>query len=135
MPADNGLTSTIFLLVAMVAVFYFLLIRPAQKKQKDQQALITSLAPGARVMTTAGVFATIRHIGTKQAIIEIAPGVEMTLLKQAIMRVVDPAEEEFEYDDTDGGVPAPDSEPVAAEDAVADDAAPAPRRDDPTDPR
>lgn len=132
MPAD--MTSTILMLVAMVAIFYFLLIRPAQRKQKEQQALISNLAPGARVMTTAGVFATIRHLGTKQAILEVAPGIEMTVLKQAIMRVVKPEEEEFEYDD-EGLAPASgDVETVAAEDAVPLEPFDEPRRGD-TDPR
>lgn len=95
---DNQMMSTIVMLALMGLAFWFLLIRPAQKKQKDQQNMVAQLTPGARVMTTAGVFATIVHVGTKQVIIEIAPGVEMTVLKQAILRVVDPAEDEFEYD-------------------------------------
>lgn len=87
------------MLLLMVAAFYFLLIRPAQKKQRAQQEMVGKLAPGTRVMTTAGIYATILHLGDKQAIVEIAPGVEMTLLKQAIMRAVNPDEDEFEYDD------------------------------------
>lgn len=106
--------STILMLAVMALAFWFLLIRPAQKKQKDQQQMVSQLAPGVRVMTTAGIVGTVRHMGTKQAIIEIAPGVEMTLLKQAIMRVVDPGEEEFEYDDVDAvGEPAVLDDPAA----------------------
>ena len=95
---DNQMMSTIVMLALMGLAFWFLLIRPAQKKQKDQQNMVAQLTPGARVMTTAGVFATIVQVGGKQVVIEIAPGVEMTVLKQAILRVVDPAEDEFEYD-------------------------------------
>lgn len=101
MPADNSMLSTVLMLVVMGGAFYLLLIRPAQKKQKDQRTMVDQLVPGARVMTTAGVLATIRHMGERQAVIEIAPGVEMTVLKQAIMRVVPAEEEEFEYDDDD----------------------------------
>lgn len=99
MPADNSMLSTLLMLVVMGGAFYLLLIRPAQKKQKDQRTMVDQLVPGARVMTTAGVLATIRHMGERQAVIEIAPGVEMTVLKQAIMRVVPADEEEFEYTD------------------------------------
>ena len=70
-----------------------------QKKQKEQAELVGKLSPGARVMTTAGVFGTVRHLGERQAILEIAPGVEMTVLKQAIMRAAEASEDEFEYDD------------------------------------
>ena len=90
---------TLLMLVLIFVVFYFLLIRPAQKKQKDQQQMVSALAAGSRVMTTSGVFGTIVHLGERQAVLEIAPGIEMTVLKQAIMRSVSPAEEEFEYED------------------------------------
>lgn len=96
---SDGTMSTILMLVLMAVAFYFLLIRPAQRKQKDQQNMVSQLQPGARVLTTAGVFSTVRHLGTNQVIVEIAPGVEMTLMKQAIMRIVKPSEDEFEYED------------------------------------
>ncbi|MFV0405434.1 MAG: preprotein translocase subunit YajC [Propioniciclava sp.] len=120
---------TIIMLVLMVAVFYFLLIRPQQKKQREHRTMMNDLGAGARIMTNAGIFGTIAHMGDKQAIIEVAPGVEMTVMKQAIMRVVDPAEDEFEYDDEarEDDVSAENAEsttavepegPVAAADAV-----------------
>lgn len=91
--------STILMMVLMVVVFYLLLIRPAQKRQKKQQEMVSALAEGSRILTNAGVYATIVRMGEKQAIIEIAPGVEMTVLKQAILRVVNAEEDEFEYPD------------------------------------
>ncbi len=99
MPADNSMLSTILMLVIMGLAFWLLLIRPAQRKQKAQQEMVSQLGPGARVMTTAGVIATVREVGEKTAVIEISPGIEMTILKQAIMRAVTADEEEFEYDD------------------------------------
>lgn len=121
---DSSTTSTILMLVLMVAAFYFLLIRPAQKKQREQQKMVSSLAEGSRVMTTAGVYGTIIHLGTRQAIVEIAPGVEMTILKQAIMKAVDPSEDEFEYDDA-----VPETE-AGFEDFGADEPAPTDRPDE-----
>ena len=91
--------STVLMLVLMGAAFYFLLIRPQQKRAKKQAEMTNALAPGARVMLSSGVFGTIRHLGDRQAIIEIAPGIEMTVVKQAIMKIVDPSEEEFEYEE------------------------------------
>ena len=101
MPADNSMMSTIVMVVLMVAAFWLLLIRPAQKKQKQQQQLVSQLGVGSRVMLSGGVFGTIVQSGEKQAIVEVSPGVEMTILKQAIIRVVEPSEEEFEYDDVE----------------------------------
>ena len=102
MPADNSMLSTLLMFAVMGLAFWLLLIRPAQRKQKAQQEMVRALGPGTRVMTTAGVLATVREVGERTAVIEISPGVEMTVLKQAIMRTVPADEEEFEYDDEDG---------------------------------
>lgn len=91
--------STVLMLVLMGAAFYFLLIRPQQKRAKKQTEMTNALAPGARVMLSSGVFGTIRHLGERQAIIEIAPGIEMTVIKQAIVKTLTPEDDEFEYAD------------------------------------
>ncbi len=91
--------STILMLVLMGAAFYFLLIRPQQKRSKQQQEMTNSLEPGTRVMLSSGVFGTIRHLGERQAIIEIAPGIEMTVVKQAVVKTLKPEDDEFEYSD------------------------------------
>ncbi|MFT4218039.1 MAG: preprotein translocase subunit YajC [Micropruina sp.] len=93
--------STLLMLVLMGAAFYFLLIRPQQKRAKKQQEMTNSLAPGTRVMLSSGVFGTIRHLGERQAIIEIAPGIEMTVVKQAVVKTLLPEDDEFEYSDDD----------------------------------
>ncbi len=89
----------LLLIVAMGAIFYFLMIRPQQKRMKAQQTVISELTPGTRVLLTSGVFATVRHLGERQAIVELAPGVEVTLVKGNIARPTTPEEEEFEFSD------------------------------------
>ena len=56
-----------------------------------------TLEAGTRVMTISGIVGTIKHLGEKQAIIEISPGVEMTVVKGAIS--MQPVDDEFEYAD------------------------------------
>ncbi len=94
----------------MVAFFYLLIIRPSKRRTAQHSEMVSSLQEGARVVTTAGILGTIRHIGTNQMVIEIAPEVEMTITKQAILRELSPSEEEFEYsdDDSQGGLPLDD---------------------------
>lgn len=96
---------TILMIVAVIALFYFMLLRPQQKRAKEQKTLMAAIKPGDRVMTISGIVGTIRHLGEKQAIIEISPGVEMTVVKGAIS--TQPVEDEFEYSD--------DAEPAAAD--------------------
>lgn len=100
----GGLENILFIAV-IGAALYFLMIRPQQKRAKEQKAKMAALEPGARVMTISGIFGTIRHLGEKQAIIEVAPGVEFTIDKRAIS--TQPVEDEFEYiDEADGETPA-----------------------------
>jgi preprotein translocase subunit YajC len=101
---------TILMIVAVIALFYFMLIRPQQKRAKEQKTLIAAIKPGDRVMTISGIVGTVRHLGEKQAIVEISPGVEMTVVKGAIS--TQPVEDEFEY--ADDAEPS-DPEPVTAD--------------------
>ena len=80
---------------------YFIMIRPARKQQQRQQEMMNALEEGTRVMTGSGIYATIRHLGEKQAVLEISPGVDLTVARAIIQKVVGPEEEEFEY--SDGG--------------------------------
>ncbi len=91
--------STVLMLALMGAAFYFLLIRPQQKRAKKQQEMTSALGAGTRVMLSSGIFGTIQHLGEKQAIIEIAPGLEMTVIKAAIVKTLAPEDDEFEYAD------------------------------------
>lgn len=91
--------STILMFVAIIAVFYFLMIRPQQKRTREQAEMQKALGPGDRVMTVHGIFGTIKHMGTKTAILELSPGAEMTVVLNAIARKATEAEEEFEYTD------------------------------------
>lgn len=94
-----------FLLI--IGVFWLLILRPAQKRQREQAATLASLAPGARVMTTAGMYATIRELGDDTVELEVSPGVVITYAKQAVARVV--AEAGADADGGDAPTPQPDA--------------------------
>jgi preprotein translocase subunit YajC len=109
-------TLTLAMIAVLIVVGYFLIIRPQQKRAKEQQALQNSLQEGSRVMMSGGVFGTIRHMGDKQVVVEVSPGVELTFVRQAIIRPLKDDEDEFEYADI--------TEPAA--EIVSDDQAWAP---------
>ena len=85
---------TLILIVLMVVAFYFLIMRPQRKRQQAIQQTMSELGPGSRVLLNSGVFGTVITVGDRQATVEIAPGVEMTILKQAIARVATEADED-----------------------------------------
>lgn len=90
---SNSLT-TFALIALMVVAFYMLILRPQKKRQQELQNTMNSLAPGTRIMTSSGLFGTVTAIGDKQLVMEISPGVELTVLKQAVSRVVGPGDED-----------------------------------------
>jgi len=99
----------VVIFVVMIAAMYFLMIRPNRKAQQVQQQLLDSIQVGSRVMTGSGIFGTVRHLGDKQVVIEVSPGSDMTVLRQAIRSVVKPEDDEFEYSDEPDSVAEPDT--------------------------
>ncbi|MDR1214044.1 MAG: preprotein translocase subunit YajC [Propionibacteriaceae bacterium] len=91
---------TLLLVGALIVGLYFMMIRPAKRQQQAQQNLLDSLSVGDRVMLNSGVYGTIRHLGDRQAIIEISPGVDLTVVRRAIVKTVQGEEEDFEYADS-----------------------------------
>lgn len=121
--------TTGLLIALMVVSFYFLIIRPNRKRQAAQAQLMQSMTPGARVMLNSGMYATVVDVGDKQVVVELAPGVEVRVVKQAILQVVTP-DSQFAEDTSDGafdGLPVED-EPL--EQPVVDDR-PAGNKSDP----
>ncbi|TMH60719.1 MAG: preprotein translocase subunit YajC [Betaproteobacteria bacterium] len=71
-------------MIAIVVVFYFLLIRPQQKRAKETKAMLSSLQKGDEVVTAGGVVGKISKLSDAYADVEIAPNVEVTIQRSAI---------------------------------------------------
>jgi preprotein translocase subunit YajC len=72
----------------MVAVFWFVLIRPQRRRQAAHQSLVSGLGAGDEVITAGGVFGKVRSIADDHIVLEIAPGTEIRLAKEAVATVV-----------------------------------------------
>lgn len=96
----NNSSTTIFLFILMAVAFYFLMIRPQRKRQKKQQETIAALVPGSRVMLSSGIYATLVEMRGSDADVELAPGVVVTVVRQAVAQSA-PVVEEESYVDTD----------------------------------
>ena len=79
---------------------YFLMVRPQKRARIQHQQLVDSIEAGDEVMTTTGIFGTVRSVGDEEVKIEVAPGTEVRMLKRAIHSRVseglDETEEETE---------------------------------------
>lgn len=81
--SGSGLTSILFLVV-FFAIFYFLILRPQQKRQKDQRAMISNLAKGDEVVTNGGIVGKIVELDDNFLDLEIAPGIKVKVQRFAV---------------------------------------------------
>ncbi len=77
-------------ILLLVVAFYFLLIRPQKNRQKKHAQMVSAVAPGTEVMTTAGIFGTVRAVNDEELNLEIAPGTVIRILPTAISKVIYP---------------------------------------------
>lgn len=77
-------------LLLLVVAFYFLLIRPQKNRQKAQAAMVASVTAGTEVMTTAGIFGTVRSASEEELLLEISPGTVIRILPAAVAKVITP---------------------------------------------
>lgn len=79
-------------LVLIFGVFYFLLIRPQQTRQKELRATLAALKRGDRVVTAGGILGVVQRVreGTNEVEVEIAPNVRVIVVRETITSVVKP---------------------------------------------
>ena len=83
-PAAGSGMMNIVMIVALIAIFYFFMIRPQQKRQKEIRKFRDSLTVGDRVITAGGIHGKIRGIKDNAFIIEIADNVKITIDKGSV---------------------------------------------------
>ena len=86
-PAAPGM-GTFLLPIALIAVMYFLMIRPQMKRQKEHKAMLDKLNRGDEVITSGGVAGTVTDIGDNFVTVEIADNVRVRVQKGAIGNVL-----------------------------------------------
>lgn len=86
---QGGGFSGIFMIVAMVAIFYFFMIRPQSKKQKQIKQAREQLEKGSKVVTAGGIYGKITKISETTFNVEIAPGTEIRIDKNSVYPVVE----------------------------------------------
>ena len=79
-------------LVLIFGVFYFLMIRPQQTRQKEMKAMLGALRRGDRVVTAGGILGTVQRVvdGVDEVEVDIAPNVRVKVLRDTITTVLKP---------------------------------------------
>jgi preprotein translocase subunit YajC len=86
-PAGGGF-SPILIMVVFIALMYFMMIRPQQKRQKEHANLVSNLKTGDEVLTTGGILGIITGISDHYAIVKIADNTEIKIQKSSVASVV-----------------------------------------------
>jgi preprotein translocase subunit YajC len=92
--APGGDMGFILMMTAIFGIFYFLLIRPAQKKQKEAKEMIAQLKHGDMVETTGGIQGKVAALTEAVVTIEIAPNVKIKVNRAHITALVQKTAEE-----------------------------------------
>ena len=105
----SGIFEMILPLILIFAVFYFLLIRPQQRKMKEHKSKVAAVRRGDRVVTGGGLIATVaKVVDDNEVIVEIADGVRVKAVRSTLSDVIaktGPADSRASEDeDEEGGV-------------------------------
>jgi preprotein translocase subunit YajC len=104
--SSSGSSITFLLPLLLIGGLYFLMIRPQQKRAQQQKQLASNLDPGDEIVTHGGMYGTITEIDDDEGtiLLEVAPNIEIRMLKQAVARrlVLDDEPEENDADSSDG---------------------------------
>ena len=79
-------------LVVLVAGFFVLVVRPQRRQITAHRAMLAALAVGDRVVTSGGIYGTVRGLSDETAEVEVAAAVRLTVARAAIARRLEPVE-------------------------------------------
>jgi preprotein translocase subunit YajC len=84
----QSILSALMLPVLLLVVFYFLLIRPQNKRAKEQKEMLTKIVAGDEIATTGGILGKVVEVGEQFLTVEIASGINIKLQKFQVSQVL-----------------------------------------------
>ncbi|HEX2983186.1 MAG TPA: preprotein translocase subunit YajC [Ignavibacteriales bacterium] len=82
------MVSTLIMFAAIFGIFYFMIIRPQQKRAKEREKLLSEIQKGDKVVTSGGIHGTVASIEEKTVLLQIADNVKIKIDRSAINYVV-----------------------------------------------
>ena len=84
----GGMVSTIIMFGAIFLIFYFMIIRPQQKKAKERDKLLSNLEKGDKVITSGGIHGIIAGIDEKTLLVQISDNLKVKVERSAVTQVI-----------------------------------------------
>jgi preprotein translocase subunit YajC len=88
MPQQSGLTQILFMYVPIIAIFYFLIIRPQRQQQKKTKEMLDNLKKNDEVITTTGIHGTVAIIKDKTVVLRVDEGCRIEFDRESIASVI-----------------------------------------------
>jgi len=85
---SGSLMSTIIMFGAIFVIFYFMIIRPQQKKSKERQKMLDAIAKGNKVVTSGGIHGVIEGLDDKTVLLDVGNKVKMKFERSAISQIL-----------------------------------------------
>ncbi len=85
----GGLGGMLFLWIPIIFIFWFFMIRPQMKRQKEHRAMVAAVARGDTVTTAGGLIGKVVRVQENEVEVEISPGVKVRVVKQTLSTVED----------------------------------------------
>ncbi|MBI5232573.1 MAG: preprotein translocase subunit YajC [Coriobacteriales bacterium] len=121
---NQQVLTQLLIIGVMIGAFWFLLIRPQQQQRQRHEQMVQALTPGVRVLTIGGVYGVVTRVMDEDMTIEIAEGVEIDMIRNAVAKVV--SDDEIvrsaaaeEYEDHSGH-----DDPIVADESEQDEKSP-----------
>jgi preprotein translocase subunit YajC len=92
-------TPLIFL-AGMLVIFWVLIVQPQRRRRQQQAQLLATLTPGVEVITTGGVYGSVREVADGHVMLEIAPNTNVRVAKSAVAARLEPDREATEPPET-----------------------------------
>jgi preprotein translocase subunit YajC len=82
----------IIMMVVIFAIFYFIMIRPQQKKVKEHKAMLDAIKKGDEIVTAGGIYGTVENVNADTLTVKIAEGVKVKMTRGSVGDIVKPEE-------------------------------------------
>ncbi len=90
-PQGGSIWSTVLMFALLIVVFYFFMIRPQSKRQKEIRKFQESLANGKNIVTQGGIYGKIKDVKENYVVVEISDGVKIRVNKNMVFDAADPS--------------------------------------------
>ena len=95
-PGPGSFITSIIPFAAIILIFYFLIIRPQNKKRKDTEKMLSALKKGDKIVTIGGIHGTVQSVKETTVIIKVDDNVKLEFLRSAVSTVATSSKEEKE---------------------------------------